>query len=252
MNSRSWSKVCWGRAVYVEKNRRAHKSVKSTGTERGVRSDIPPTYRRCPPLPHVRLWAGGLAVTQPPTGRFTTHRKTKTEGSGIGTFGRHPPLYLLPSFFAFSPASCPQFLLLGALLGQVVHEGFAEEHDTSRSEDDDEYEIRVEAYDPAVLKHHVLIIREDDIRRCFTSHPHLYTLGRVLLPYAYVTLGRLYFSHPSVAHAICFCRVHASLPFDRSCAHVDGLASTGVSTLIGPRGEEVSTYTKACRTYMSS
>lgn len=44
-------------------------------------------------------------------------------------------------------------------------------------EDDDEYEIRVEAYDPAVLKNHVLNIYEDDIRRCFSSHPQLYTLG---------------------------------------------------------------------------
>lgn len=43
--------------------------------------------------------------------------------------------------------------------------------------DDEEYEIRVEAYDPAVLKRHELIIREEDIRRCFKSHPHLYTLG---------------------------------------------------------------------------
>lgn len=43
--------------------------------------------------------------------------------------------------------------------------------------DDDEYEIRVEAYDPEVLQHHTLIVSEEDIRRCFASHPHLYTLG---------------------------------------------------------------------------
>lgn len=55
--------------------------------------------------------------------------------------------------------------------------GSANVHKGRSLEDDDEYEIRVEAYDPAVLKNHVLNIYEDDIRRCFSSHPQLYTLG---------------------------------------------------------------------------
>lgn len=43
--------------------------------------------------------------------------------------------------------------------------------------DDEEYEIKVEVYDPAVLKRHTLKVYEDDIKRCFMSHPHIYTLG---------------------------------------------------------------------------
>ncbi|CAM9592712.1 unnamed protein product [Ectocarpus fasciculatus] len=43
--------------------------------------------------------------------------------------------------------------------------------------DDVDYEIRVEAYDPAVLKHHVLHIQDEHIKGCLSAHPHLYTLG---------------------------------------------------------------------------
>ncbi|CAM9284817.1 unnamed protein product, partial [Ectocarpus sp. 13 AM-2016] len=43
--------------------------------------------------------------------------------------------------------------------------------------DDVDYEIRVEAYDPAVLKHHVLHIQDEHIKGCLRAHPHLYTLG---------------------------------------------------------------------------
>lgn len=45
--------------------------------------------------------------------------------------------------------------------------------------DEIDYEIRVEAYDPAVLKHHVLHILDEHIKRCLSDHPHLYTLGCV-------------------------------------------------------------------------
>lgn len=43
--------------------------------------------------------------------------------------------------------------------------------------DDVDYEIKVEAYDPAVLKHHVLHIQDEHIKGCLSAHPHLYTLG---------------------------------------------------------------------------
>lgn len=43
--------------------------------------------------------------------------------------------------------------------------------------EDEEYEIRVEVYDPAVLKRHTLKVYEEDIKRCFETHPHIYTLG---------------------------------------------------------------------------
>lgn len=43
--------------------------------------------------------------------------------------------------------------------------------------DDVDYEIRVEAYDPAVLKQHVLHITDEHIKQCLSAHPHLYTLG---------------------------------------------------------------------------
>lgn len=43
--------------------------------------------------------------------------------------------------------------------------------------DDDDYKITVEVYDSTVLKRHTLIVYEEDIKRCFVSQPHLYTLG---------------------------------------------------------------------------
>ncbi|CAN0201920.1 unnamed protein product, partial [Pylaiella littoralis] len=42
---------------------------------------------------------------------------------------------------------------------------------------DVDYEIRAEAYDPAVLKQHVLHITDEHIKQCLSAHPHLYTLG---------------------------------------------------------------------------
>lgn len=42
---------------------------------------------------------------------------------------------------------------------------------------DEEYQIRIEAYDPKVLERHKLMVYENDIKRCFASNPHLYTLG---------------------------------------------------------------------------
>lgn len=45
--------------------------------------------------------------------------------------------------------------------------------------DETDYEIRVEAYDPAVLKHHVLHILDEHIKLCLSDHPHLFTLGCV-------------------------------------------------------------------------
>eukprot|EP00752_Nemacystus_decipiens_P015407 g13740.t1 len=43
--------------------------------------------------------------------------------------------------------------------------------------DEIEYEIRVEAYDPTLLRHHVLHILDEHIKRCLSDHPHLYTQG---------------------------------------------------------------------------
>lgn len=43
--------------------------------------------------------------------------------------------------------------------------------------DDFDYDIRVEAYDPAVLKYHVLHVSDEHIKLCLKAHPHLYTLG---------------------------------------------------------------------------
>ncbi|CAM9496258.1 unnamed protein product [Hapterophycus canaliculatus] len=54
-------------------------------------------------------------------------------------------------------------------------EGNAQE--TGLKMDDIDYEIRVEAYDPVMLKQHVLYIQDDHIKGCLSAHPHLYTLG---------------------------------------------------------------------------
>ncbi|CAM9581708.1 unnamed protein product [Ectocarpus sp. 6 AP-2014] len=53
----------------------------------------------------------------------------------------------------------------------------ADARETGIKMDDTDYEIRVEAYDPAVLKHHVLHIQDEHIKGCLRAHPHLYTLG---------------------------------------------------------------------------
>lgn len=46
-------------------------------------------------------------------------------------------------------------------------------------EEDEKFEIRVEVYDPGLLRHHALTIHEGDIQRCFSANPNIYTLGRV-------------------------------------------------------------------------
>ncbi|CBN75760.1 hypothetical protein Esi_0174_0018 [Ectocarpus siliculosus] len=56
-------------------------------------------------------------------------------------------------------------------------EARADARETGVKMDDVDYEIRVEAYDPAVLKHHVLHIQDEHIKGCLRAHPHLYTLG---------------------------------------------------------------------------
>ena len=81
------------------------------------------------------------------------------------------------SIAAATPRPPARQVLPSAEQGLAKERGGATTRKGLSLEDDDEYEIRVEAYDPAVLKHHVLNIDEDDIRRCFSSHPQLYTLG---------------------------------------------------------------------------
>lgn len=50
-------------------------------------------------------------------------------------------------------------------------------HQTGLKMDDIDYEIRVEAYDPVMLKQHVMHIQDSHIKGCLSAHPHLYTLG---------------------------------------------------------------------------
>lgn len=50
-------------------------------------------------------------------------------------------------------------------------------HQTGLKMDDIDYEIKVEAYDPVMLKEHVLHIQDNHIKGCLSAHPHLYTLG---------------------------------------------------------------------------
>ncbi|CAM9694986.1 unnamed protein product, partial [Scytosiphon promiscuus] len=50
-------------------------------------------------------------------------------------------------------------------------------HEAGLKMDDIDYEIRVEAYDPVMLKQHVLHVQDSHVKGCLSAHPHLYTLG---------------------------------------------------------------------------
>lgn len=90
-------------------------------------------------------------------------------------------LFLAP-FRAFPPPPPPPSRL-HQVLSEVEQKQLLEQKDaapeTRLKMDDADYEIRVEAYDPTVLKHHVLHILDEHIRQCLRDHPHLYTLGCV-------------------------------------------------------------------------
>lgn len=62
-------------------------------------------------------------------------------------------------------------------------------HETGVKADDLDYEIRVEAYDPVVLRHHVLHLLDENIKQCLSDHPHLYTLGCVAKHCSYCDFG---------------------------------------------------------------
>lgn len=91
-----------------------------------------------------------------------------------------------PPLTAFDPP-IPSTLppsLVGVTIFKVMSEAERKQEEergdareTGVKMDDVDYEIRVEAYDPAVLKHHVLHIQDEHVKGCLRAHPHLYTLG---------------------------------------------------------------------------